>query len=743
MRKKIILLLLIIIPVPLLAQNYSLKGKVTHIEAKDPVIGANVYLEDLKIGTQTNDSGEFLFNNITSGSYKIKITYIGHKTIVKSIEIFKDTEIDFVMENSNVDLDEVVVTGNPLIQDPKQISQSTLLINSMEMQINPVSNIGQLLNFQPGISMRSNGSATARPVIRGFSNNRVLILENGLRIGDLSNSSDDHAVSSDGSSPEKVEVLRGPASLLYGNNAIGGVINIINEAIPNYIPQKIDGDIQVGYSGVNNEINKSMDMHYGASIVAFHGNYFDRKNGDYSDGNGAKVLNTGVESNGYQMGISLIPSFGRAGISYSNYNNNYGIPFNSNGDGEGPIEIRMKKDEFRFTAESSIENSLFQNFSIKGGYQDYSHQEIIKTSGEIGTSFALKNYSLDFSLRHALIAQTFQGVLGIWGMNQKYNVEGEEALTPNSTYSAFAAYLFEQAKFNNVNVQLGLRIERNSIDIPKATISGVDFDAEKKTFNAFSASFGFVYNISDQISLFANIANAYRSPTIEELSSYSIHEATASFDIGSRLLSNENNIGIDAGLRVRKANHTVEVSAFYNSFNNYIYREPTNLFYNSESEESKINLTTGLPVFKYVQNDAQIYGFELKALYEFSRNISTTVTADYVRGKLSFSNQNIPQMPPFRFGIEQRYNDDNYFGGVLLKLTGAQNTINEYETATSGFTLLDLYFGVKMMTYGYLHMVTIRADNILNTAYRDHLSAIKDFALMPGRSIKINYKFLF
>ncbi len=735
--------ILFIFSLSVCAQSFQVKGKVVDKEDNDPLGGVNLFIEQLKIGATTNSNGEFEFKNLPQGKYSLKVSYIGHKTVVQNIIIPLEEKLIIALEEGSVDLQEIIVTGNPLSSDPKEFSQSALAIANLELQLKRGSNLGTTLNYQPGISMRSNGIAAARPVIRGFSNNRILILENGLRMGDLSNTSDDHGVTSDGSTPEKIEIVRGPASLLYGSNALGGVINIITEAIPNYISHGLDGTVNFSRNSVNNELSGSADIHFGFDRFALHGNYFNRNGKDYTDGNSKIVSNTDQKSDGFQFGFSFIPSFGLAGLSFSNFNNSYGIPYNSSDENAEPIRIEMKKNEIRFLAERQLLNSFIESMSMKAGYQQYEHSEIIRATGEVGTSFGLKTFSADLSFKHQQIDSAFQGVFGFWGLKQNYTVKGEESFTPDADYSSLAFYFFEQIRISKFSLQFGGRIENNQIKIPASTISDTFFPAENKNYNSVSGSLGIVYNLSEEISFFSNIANAFRAPTIEELSSYAIHEATVTFDIGDRNLKNENNVGLDLGFRLRKPHHIVELSGYYNAISNYIFRKPTELYYDPSAKDNRFNKTTGFPVFQYSQSNAIIYGFEVKTQYEFTRYIATTVIFDYVRGEQKFGEENLPQMPPLRFSIEQRYTTDEYWVGFNWKLTMEQDQTAPNETKTKGYGLVDLYAGVKILTGEFIHMINLKIDNLLDQPYKEHLSALKEFAYMPGRNIQLSYKFLF
>jgi iron complex outermembrane receptor protein len=730
------------------AQSYSLEGFVYDENNGEPLIGVNIYLQELKSGTTTDERGYFIFNNISQGSYTLRFSYIGHKSLTEKVDVPTEP-LKIYLEDGAIDLNEVVVTGNPFNTDPKELMQSSLSVANLDLQIKRSSNIGETLNFLPGISMRSNGKATARPVIRGFSNNRILILENGLRMGDLSNTSSDHAVSSDGAIPERIEIIRGPSSLMYGSNALGGVINIITEEIPDYIPDGFEGNIFAGNSFNNNEFNTSVDMHFGTNSFAAHGNMTKRNAGDYTDGAGEKVNNTYIDFTGYQIGFAFIPDFGQTGLSYKNYDFNYGIPLHEHHHEEETenvkeehesIGIKMRKEELKINLISDLKG-IFENISFKGGYQNYNHKEVNRITNEVGTAFGLKSYVMDVSAKHAPLFKNSDGVLGLWYQNQKYTVEGEEAFTPNADYNSMAFFVIEQFRISNTLLQTGLRYEYNSIEIPESELSGRLISLTERTFNTLSGSAGIVLNITTDLSFYSNFATAFRAPTIEELASYAIHEATGTFDIGNLDLSAEKNIGLDLGLRYHSQQINSELNVYYNIIDDYIFKKPAGEFYNP-AEMTFVN-TPGIPVYEYTQAKAIIYGYEFKTQFEFSGHFSLTLMSDYTVGKNSDTNENLPLMPPLRFALEPRYSTDDFWIGSQFRLAADQKRVSPFETTTPGYGLINLYAGAKLITGRYIHILSFNIDNLFDRAYREHLSAVKDYILMPGREIKLNYRFLF
>ena len=725
----------------------SIRGFIYHEGDSEPLVGVNIIVEELKVGTVTNESGSFEFTNIPPGEYSLRISYIGHKTIYLELTVpsVKSQNLEITLEEETLKLGEIIVTGNPLQIDPKEISQPNIILSNLELQIKRNSTIAQTLDYQPGIAMQSNGIAPGKPVIRGLGSSRILILEDGLRMGDLSNTAVDHAISEDGSSPEKIEVLRGPASMLYGSNAIGGVVNVITETIPPTVPQKLMGEVNLGLASVNDEKSGRIHLGFGIDKISLHGDYIKKQAHSYKIPDGSRVSNSDYESEGFKFGAAFHPVWGIIGASINDYNIEYGIPFNPNEvGGEGPVALDLKKREYRIITEMENIKSFVNSFSFKGGFQDYKHDEIELETGEIGSSFSLRSLSADLSFRQGKFSgwENLNGTFGFWFNRQAYEVVGEEALTPNADYNSIAAYLFEQVSLGNLSLNFGGRFENNSIEIPETELFDSVFTADDRSFNSISGSLGLIYNFNQEVGVFTNLATAFRAPTVEELSSYAIHAATGSFDVGDRNLEKENNIGADLGIRFNSLRFTLEGSVYYNNISNYIYHEPSALFY-SEEDPSGFNDSTGFPVFFYTQSNAELYGFEFKSVYEIYPGLTLSLMADYVRATNLDTKDDLPLIPPLRFAFESRYTRDYYWFGLVWKIASEQNKIAENETPTSGYGIVDLYAGLKFLTGNFIHSIDLKANNLLNQSYRDHLSAIKEFALMPGRNFSITYRFIF
>lgn len=723
---------------------YTIKGKVSDQNDDSPLIGVSVVVSEAKLGGITDIDGKFIIINVPKGIYQVRFSYIGHSTVLAKVIVpSKDSqELNIKLTETAIHLNDVVITGNPFLIEDKDIVKPLVTLGNLDLDIVRNNSIGEMLNFQPGVSVISNGTAVSRPVIRGFGSNRVIILEDGLRMGDLSASSSDHSITEDGSSPDRIEIVRGASSLLYTNSSPGGVINIITDLIPTNIPSKLSGSISLGGSSISDQKFGNTELFYGSGRTSYEAGAFYRSGNSYRSPSGERVSNSDLSSKGLRGGVSFHPEWGTFGVGLNNIKNLYGIPYNQKGnDEEGPVFIDMMKTDYKAFLQIDTISSIFPQISIKTGFENYNHSEISRITQTAGSKFSLSTFTGDIFIKHNLFSSSplVNSAIGFWGLNQKYKVRGEEALTPDADLSSAAIYLFEQFNFHPLDLQGALRYEFNSVKMPESVLSDSLFPAVKKTFNTFSSSLSLAYTIFENFSVFANVSNQLRTPTIEEMGSFSIHAALASFDIGSRNLKTENNYGFETGFRINEKKFFIELNAYYNLINNYIFRNPSSLFY----ENGNFNNYSGLPVFTYSQTNAEIFGAEFKGIIDLAEGFSTTITTDYVRGKYQDLDKNLPQIPPFRLSIEPKYVKDFYWFGLIWKGASAQRSIAENETMTKGYGVIDIYAGIKLFTGNLIHQFDFKTENVTNLEYREHLSALKNFAPMPGRNFLLTYKLLF
>lgn len=745
MNSKVFFILLLIFNSVLFGQKtYSIKGKVTDALDKDPLIGVSILVAEAKMGTISNENGDFTINGIRKGTYQLRFSYIGHSTKFLKVTVPSEESqnIQVQLSETAIHLNDIVITGNPFVSEDAGLVKPLVSLSNLSLDIVRNNSIGEMLNYQAGVSVVSNGTAVSRPVIRGFGSNRVVILEDGLRMGDLSGSSSDHSVTEDGSNPDKIEIIRGASSLLYSSSSPGGIINIITDLIPSSIPSKLNGSVSFGGNSVSEQKFANTELLYGHERLSYDLGAFYRIGNSYRTPSGSRVPNSDLRSDGLRAGMSYHPEWGTLGIGINTMANKYGIPYNINSvDAEGPVFIDMKKTDVKGLFELDTLSDLIRQISVKGGYESYGHSEISRLSGETGSRFSLSTVTGDIFVKHNLFtsAPYINNAFGLWGINQKYKVRGEEALTPDANLTGLAFYLFEQLDLYPLNLQGAVRFEYNDINMPQAILSDSLFPAQNKRYFNTSYSLSGTFNVLKNLSLYTSFSNQMRVPSVEELGSYSIHPAMGSFDIGNKSLEVEKNYGFEMGTRLEEKSFFLELNGYYNYINNYIFRNPSSLFY----QNGIFSGTTGTPVYFYTQTNSEIYGAEFMGITDITDGLSVTITSDYVVGKYKNIDKNLPLIPPFRLTIEPKYVKDYYWFGLLWKGAAAQNKTAENETTTKGFGVLDIYGGIKLFTGSLIHQFDLKIENVANQEYREHLSALKNFAPMPGRNILLTYKMLF
>lgn len=521
--------------------------------------------------------------------------------------------------------------------------------------------IGDTLTQLPGVSATSFSPGASRPVLRGFQGGRVAVLTDGIGNIDASNTSADHAVTIESLTAERIEVLRGPAVLLYGGQAVGGAVNVVDKRIPRKIPDEpVHVDAILGYATANKEYSggASVDVPIGDRIaVHIDGSY--RKGKDLRSGGfvlspalraetlalslaepdpveaanllqqstaRGRVAGTSVETWTAGVGAAFIDDGGNLGISYNIFDALYGIPGRPGG--EQGVSIDLKQHRFDLRGEVKLGDGLFSALKIRTGYANYRHQEIAE--GEVGTLFLSKG----IETRAELVQNEkngWNGASGIQYQTRDFNAIGEEAFVPPNVTNQLGLFTLQEFAIGKIGLQGSMRYDRAKL---KSTIIDADL-----CFSNISAALGLSYN-SGSLKIGANISRTGRAPTAEELFSDGPHLATQAFEIGDLTLKSERSW--NGELYVRYDGTPLELSAtlYTNRFDNFIYERETGL------------IEDDLPVFQITQADARFWGAELEASARIGRfagfDLETDIVADFVRAKLSGNLGNVPRIPPLR-----------------------------------------------------------------------------------------------
>jgi iron complex outermembrane receptor protein len=640
--------------------------------------------------------------------------------------------------------------------------------------------IGDMLARQPGVSATSFAPGSSRPVLRGLQGDRVRIMTDGLGSLDASNTSVDHAVAIDPLTAERVEIIHGPASLLFGSSASGGAVNIFDRRIPRSMPESplhIDGIANFGSAASLRSGGASIDLPIGSRLVwHIDGNYSrgdDMRIGGFQLASGlreelleeaaeelaaghadeaeelteaatqkGRLPNSATENWSAGTGLALITETGSLGVSIGYLDSRYGVPGRpgaahhhdhgagaigaaaepDHGDENVTIGLQQWRADIR--GELNIGDGPFETLRIRAGFADYQHTEF--EGEDVGTIFL--NQGLEGRIELVQSERDgWRGATGIQYFFRDFNAIGAEAFVPQNDTQQFAVFTFQEATFGPLSLEAAGRFEHSQITSNPLGIS--------RTFNAWSGALGMSHSFGNNSKVGVNVARTERAPAAEELLSDGPHIATQSYEIGDPDFGLERSLGLEAFVKLRTDLANVSITAFANWFDNFIYARDTGLTLDD------------LPVFSYAQSDARYVGLEVEADAPLLRVAGYTLmgnmTADIVRARLANGRGDVPRIPPARVrgGLELRGDVLTLAGEV--EWTARQNRIATYETPTDSFTMVNASIDWKPLGRDGGVSLIVSANNIFDVVGRRHASFTKDFVPLAGRDIRATVRFSF
>lgn len=681
--------------------------------------------------------------------------------------------------------DELIVTGSPITHPEHKSIIAASVLTEDELATMSEASIGELLRREPGISSTFFGPGASRPVIRGQRGDRIGVLDAGIGSIDASSVSDDHAVAVEPATAERVEIVRGPATLYYGSSAAGGVVNVFDGRIPSSVPEGgIDGAVRSTYGSVNDSIEAAGGFNIdagkvGGANLVLHGDGFYRDTADYEIPGYAEsaalrameeaeheeeededheedeheheeeeeafgfVPNTSLRTKGGSVGASLIFDNGFIGISGSTLRSLYGVPGHHHHHEEGDHEdedhededheeeehdheeenvlIKLKQQRFDLMGEINQDFLIFKTAKIRFGYADYQHQEL--EGAEIGTTFN----NVGFEGRLELIEQDmgdFRGAFGFQFKHRDFEAIGDEAFTPPNVTDQFGVFTVREYENGIWHLQAAGRYEHTNTKAESVSL--------ERSFDAFSVSAGVGIEPADNLFFGVNGLRTERAPAAEELYSDGAHLATSQYEIGDSTLGKEVAQGVEATFHGDFGRVSVHVDGFYTDYQDYIALIPNG----DEIDE--------LPVFEFVARDAVFKGFEaavdadLFSVGEF--DITGRAQVDYVRAKFKDGGGDAPRIPPLRtiLRLDAKSPIVDFMGEV--EIAADQDRTAAYELPTEGYTLVNFGATLRPFESNSGLSVQLRADNVTNEEARLHTSALKDVAPLPGRNFKVTLR---
>ncbi|MCA0377494.1 MAG: TonB-dependent receptor [Gemmatimonadetes bacterium] len=726
---------------PVARREPAVIGLVTD-SAGVPLGNVQVVVSGVNRSALTDDRGAFTFRGLPAGTYHLDLVRIGYAAAHAVVVVPTDgaeVRVTIVMRVATVRLSSVSVTATPTGTDPLDVTQATVQLSGKELQRSLSTSIGLTLAKEPGMASRFNGPMAATPVIRGLTGERVLVLQDGDRAGDLSSAAADHMNAVDPSSAERIEVIRGPASLLYGNNALGGVVNVISNDIPTSIPARLGGfAIGQGESATpGGVLGAGVTVPLGARLaLTARGNA--RAFADSRVGGGARQDNTSGDTQSATLGLGYVGEHLTIGGVARQMDFAYGLPHE-----EGSEAIRLDGVRRSGTLQATIHTGLaaLPSLRIDQSVQAYRHREI-EEDGAIGTRFALNTQTTNISARTQLGRVT--GAIGVQGLFRQYTPTGEEAFTPAANNDNVAVYAYQELPLGAAaleshapRLQVGARFDRFGIRTSPGDEAARFGSAQSRTFNNVAASLGLSIPVSTGVSLTANASRGFRAPAVEELYANGFHAAVGTFDVGNPDLRAERATGIEAGIRAQTAHVFAQAGTYLNRIDDYITPVATG----TANVDGEL-----VPKVGFTGRAAQLAGVEGQVETKLVHHLVGGLMGDYTRASIRGSDEVLPFIPAGRLGVSLRYDNGRLAAGGDVRRVFRQDRVTDdaLDVPTDAYTLLDLSASYLLTVRGkQVHAITLRVDNALDEAYRDATSRIKRFALNPGRNIALVYKVLY
>ena len=734
----------------------TLTGTVT--SAGHAVAGANVRLLELDRVQHTGDAGRFVFTDVPKGSYHVFVSAIGHASATQAIDVAGDAAASFEIKTSAIRLEEIVVSASPYARtadDQYQSAESKSLVGFLNTS---GASFAEKLSDLPGVAVRGLGSAPSRPVLRGLSDNRVLVLENGLRNGDISTYDPAHATPLEAVGISQVDVVRGPASILYGPSTIGGLVNVITNLVPTVADRHVSGTVTAEgnsvsdqYSGFFRTVLSGAHSAFSVSAGGLHANDTRIPKGTYLDpATGAafdleRLPQTFDHSGEAGAGYAYQGAVGTFGIGYKHYEMNYGItgtPTNPDWVNVPPATSRIFQRRNTVEMHSRLNGGQggIKQWHIDANYNDYNHAEYPTAQDSTGISdpeanhFHKRTFNASLqALHHA--SGKLQGTLGLWTNIENLTIEGDQPLGPNSITTGFAGYAYEEYLIDSeTRLQAAVRYDYNRIQTkPFAASTDSVFqslDTARHT-DAVTASFGAIKHLAKGWTGSFSLARSFRAPTVQELFANGLDAPSGTYSIGTDGLESETGFGIDASLKGEFDKVTFEVSPYANYIQHYIYA-----FLRGDT-------LIDFPVRKFAATDARLVGVEAAIALQPITHVSLQGNMDYVQAQDTKQDMPLPFTPPLRGLVRGTYQDDMWMATAEGRFAADQTRLGDGDTRTGGYGVLNVGAGLRIAKQGLVHNLSVHCDNLLDRDYRDHLSVVKDFLPQPGRGFRLTYALLY
>ena len=735
-------LIFILMNAQIIYSQNSLRGKITDKENETGLQNVNVFITELGKGTISDVKGNYIIANIPDGSFTIQFSYVGFKTEIRKVLINKDKELNIQLSPTNIEINEVVILGNS-VQSQEKVPYKIETMSKSDLVSDGTVSLVQAISRLPGISVLSNGLGISKPVIRGMYGYRIATILDGIRF-DNQEWQNEHGLGLDNVGIGNIEIIEGPAALLYGSEALGGVLKIENQknapvskVLGNYNLQifsnTLGANTELGFKGSGKNI----------SWQVFAGG---QSHADYLEGGGIKVPNSRFAGFSAKGVLNYDYSWGVSSLDYNFSHHLYGVveeadlnnPKDQEEDHferefEGPhhtidFHIASLRNTF-FTGDSKIKLNIgFQNDHRME--EEGAEEEGAGANNEL--DIFLNTFSYDGEWVYPFSEKT-ELTVGSQGWFQSYENEGGRILIPNADTRELSLFAYSKHDLNILEITGGIRYDIKNVKTKttRTNDSTLLLNADN-LYKIFNGALGASIFAAEGLNFKINFATGYRAPNLAELSSNGIHEGTTRYEIGNPGMKSENNYQVDGGFNYRVRNFSINAAIFYNKVMNYIFLQPSNDFINRYR------------IYRFEQEDASLKGGEISVDLKAAEVLDISSSFSMVRGKKD-NGTYLPFMPAdkiittIKFDISKYLSSENSFVSVGMRNYLKQDRAAEDEIPTPGYSLFDAGIGSEVCLFDLRFMTVLNVTNLLDKKYYDHLSLLKPLGVLDmGRNISLS-----
>ena len=716
------------------SETGALAGHVVDAESGGGVGWTTVVIEGLQRARVSDAGGFFFFPNLPPGTHVLQSLHVGYHEARFEVEVVAGdtTHVDLAIGHHPLELKTILIegeSGRPLspLETPEVVFSGSVLRQNLSRTI------AETIDYEPGIAQRSMGPAPARPVLRGLGGDRLLVLEDGERTGDLSASSSDHAVAIEPLTTERIEVVRGPRTLLYGANALAGVVNVVRGYVPSERPKGLGGSFTWQGESVNGALAAGLSLEQGLGSLALRADGSLRNAGDIGTPRGT-LPNTDIRTGNASVGISMVQPWGHAGVSGSLYDSDYGIPPDPLGGHPHGVSIELERQHFEGRGELLSGPDWLQRLELRHAFSRYKHSEF-EVNQVLGLEFGVLSHHSSV-LAHLLpLGPLRNGAMGLWYEYRNYAAAGLDFTPPAEEYAG-ALFTYQEVERGPWSANAALRADVRRVEPREEKDSRTVGRIRTRDFAGLSTGLSGHYRAGHGLTLGATLMRTFRAPGIEELFSEGPHLAAYAYEVGNGDLGSERGLGLELFADYHREESHIHLALFRNAIDGYIFPK------NSGAPSLR---RADLFLYRMVGEQVLMHGFEATVDWHLGRHWKTASTLSYVRGRLAdLGGEPLPRLPPLQSRISLAWEPSEALSATgALRLAAEQNRPGEFEEPTDGYAVLDFAGQYYVHWRGHLHSFALTLENATDAVFHNHLNRVKDILPEPGRNLRLLHKVFF